>query len=1013
MKIQKHWINEILMKRKAQVSTVIIVETNDPKRVKELFEFLRESKVENIGDHKLIHYDVWEGLRNLRTNAPIDEKGDAIMQALGGGSGITPLPQALRKADDMLKTEKTIFIMTGIIEQIPALTLAVNNWCHHQDIFKTTNKSMVIIVISDASIFPQETLEKIPIITPPISLQNERQKLLVRIADSLSKKHNLKIEVKSELITTTSGLNLHETETVVLESIFRHKAILPEAVTSLKKEIVEKSGILEIYQPEYGFDAIGGYQSIKAFVYDSIIKILKMPERAKQFSVSMPRGALFYGPPGTGKTLFGKAIANETKLPFILLKTENIFSSLVGSSERKMKSALKIIEECAPAIVFMDEIDRMGTRSDISTDSVTGDTPVLIKSKGEIECISIKTCIDRYEKGEEIEILSIDKEFHGAFKKIRGAHSARRNDIYTIKCTGGKIRTTGDHSVFVFDNNSGYIVSKPTRELKVGDYLVSFYGNPSILEPQEIRVSDITTTITDRLGRKYRKIISNANLATKEFMRIAGYYLSEGCVSTTISFGFGSHHMDKIRELKKLMKEVFGIKPTWEGFKKHITAYEVEYNNAMLKEIFTKLFGKGAHTKKIPGFFYTLSTDLILELLDAYKEDSHTRKYGEIDYKSVSKELITELAWLMRLNKLPCRIYEENNPDHLSPQGTLIKGGMVYMLCVNNKGSLLDRIPTIMLRRIRKEACPVWKGNDSDFLRKDAMNRLRMKEILTKTEEYISLMLEIIKLHKEGKSWLEIERITQKISRGGAKHRYKRHKEKSSKQKLETSLAMIKYLRKLLDSDLGISQIKKIGLHEDEQRVYDVSVTDSKAFFGGNIPILLHNSGTSRRIFSQMLEYLGDESRKALMIGTTNTIEHLDEAFIRTGRFDRLIPVSYPDEKARKEIFNVHINVKRRVPVVSLNLEELVKETKTYTGAEIEELVKRATLIAFNDEGVSKVTQDHFKGAMKGFKIDTSQRLKQMRKFLAQAEKYCNDQNFLEKLKKEEKIDRIDALELE
>ena len=536
-KIQKSWINEILMKRKAQVSTCIIVETNDPRRIGELFRFLKESEIEYIGDHRLIHYDAWEGLRDLRTNTPIEEK-EGIMQALSGSS-VMSLSQALRKADVMLKTEKTIFILTGIIEPDPALTLALNNWCHHQALFNTTNKSTAIIIVSDASIFPQETLEKIPVITPPISTQNERRDLLVRIADSLSKKHNLKIEIKPELITTTSGLNLHETETVALESIFRYKSIKLEAVTSLKKEIVERSGILEIYQPEYGFDAIGGYSSIKNFVRDSIIKILRMPERAKQFSVSMPRGALFFGPPGTGKTLFAKAIANETKLPFILLKTENIFSSFVGSSERKMKSAIKIIEECAPAIVFMDEIDRLGTRSDISTDS-----------------------------------------------------------------------------------------------------------------------------------------------------------------------------------------------------------------------------------------------------------------------------------------------------------------------------------------------------------------------------------------------------------------------------------------------------------------------------------------GTSRRVFSQMLEYLGDENRKALVIGTTNTIEHLDEAFIRAGRFDRLIPVLYPDERARREIFNVHINVKRKVPIASLNLEELVDKTKTYTGAEIEELVKRAALIAFNDE-VSKVTQDHFREAMSGFKIDIGERLKQMKKFLSQAEKYCNDQNFLEKLKKEEKIDRIDALELE
>ena len=45
-KIQKSWINEILMKRKAQVSTCIIVETNDPRRIGELFRFLKESDID-------------------------------------------------------------------------------------------------------------------------------------------------------------------------------------------------------------------------------------------------------------------------------------------------------------------------------------------------------------------------------------------------------------------------------------------------------------------------------------------------------------------------------------------------------------------------------------------------------------------------------------------------------------------------------------------------------------------------------------------------------------------------------------------------------------------------------------------------------------------------------------------------------------------------------------------------------------------------------------------------------
>lgn len=76
----------------------------------------------------------------------------------------------------------------------------------------------------------------------------------------------------------------------------------------------------------------------------------------------LPRGLMLFGPPGTGKTLFAKAMAWQTGLPFINLRTENIFEELLGKSGRNLRDAIRLIEEASPALVFIDEIDRLGTR---------------------------------------------------------------------------------------------------------------------------------------------------------------------------------------------------------------------------------------------------------------------------------------------------------------------------------------------------------------------------------------------------------------------------------------------------------------------------------------------------------------------------------------------------------------------------------------------------------------------------------------------------------------------------
>lgn len=146
-------------------------------------------------------------------------------------------------------------------------------------------------------------------------------------------------------------------------------------IKELKSEIIERSDLIEIEEPEReGFASVGGYDAVKKFVINTIIKAISDPERAKRFNIRIPRGIIFFGPPGTGKTLFAKALAREVNLPFVNFRIENLFSQYLGVSGHNFKNSIALIEQLSPAIVFIDEIDRFGKRRTDVSDGASEET---------------------------------------------------------------------------------------------------------------------------------------------------------------------------------------------------------------------------------------------------------------------------------------------------------------------------------------------------------------------------------------------------------------------------------------------------------------------------------------------------------------------------------------------------------------------------------------------------------------------------------------------------------------
>jgi len=117
--------------------------------------------------------------------------------------------------------------------------------------------------------------------------------------------------------------------------------------------------------PDIKFDDIVGHNLVKDKLKE-IVSFLKNAKKLKKFGVKMPKGMLLYGPPGTGKTMLAKALAAEAELPFFATNGSDIKGYYINEKgERKllMDRIFNKAKKYAPSIVFIDEIDALGNRT--------------------------------------------------------------------------------------------------------------------------------------------------------------------------------------------------------------------------------------------------------------------------------------------------------------------------------------------------------------------------------------------------------------------------------------------------------------------------------------------------------------------------------------------------------------------------------------------------------------------------------------------------------------------------
>ncbi|MEL7035778.1 MAG: AAA family ATPase [Cyanobacteria bacterium J06592_8] len=147
-----------------------------------------------------------------------------------------------------------------------------------------------------------------------------------------------------------------------------------QAIAEVKPAVLRS---VEVESPNVSWEDIGGLETIKQTLRESVEGALLHPELYLQTKARPPKGILLWGPPGTGKTMLAKAVASQARANFIGVNGPELLSKWVGASEQAVRELFAKARLASPCVIFLDEIDTLApARGQYSGDSGVSDRVV-------------------------------------------------------------------------------------------------------------------------------------------------------------------------------------------------------------------------------------------------------------------------------------------------------------------------------------------------------------------------------------------------------------------------------------------------------------------------------------------------------------------------------------------------------------------------------------------------------------------------------------------------------------
>jgi ATP-dependent 26S proteasome regulatory subunit len=242
---------------------------------------------------------------------------------------------------------------------------------HLKNSFKT------IILVSPVMEIPTELEKEITVLNYPLPSREDLSELLDKIIVDVKQFKQVVIDLdepgRERLLQAALGLTLGEAENVFAKIIVKDERLSGDDVNEVfaeKQQIIRKSGLLEYCSTNENFEQVGGLAVLKDWLSK---RAAAFSNEAREFGLPAPKGILMLGVQGCGKSLCAKAVSTQWQLPLLRFDMGRMFGSLVGSSEENVRRAISVAESVAPAILWVDEIDKAfaGSQSSGASDGGT------------------------------------------------------------------------------------------------------------------------------------------------------------------------------------------------------------------------------------------------------------------------------------------------------------------------------------------------------------------------------------------------------------------------------------------------------------------------------------------------------------------------------------------------------------------------------------------------------------------------------------------------------------------
>lgn len=217
-----------------------------------------------------------------------------------------------------------------------------------------------LLMMSPVETLPTELLKDVTTLELPLPGLPEMRRQLQQALDlrASGKSSPLETSLEDRLSQAVLGLTLreaaHALSNVLRDADELTEEIVPRLVAE-KRHLIQGSNLLEFFDLDEGIGDIGGLDGLKEWIQQ---RSQAFSSDARSQGISNPRGVLLAGVQGCGKSLSARAIARMLGFPLVRMDIGALLESTRGGSEQNLRDVLKLMETIAPAVLWLEEIDK-------------------------------------------------------------------------------------------------------------------------------------------------------------------------------------------------------------------------------------------------------------------------------------------------------------------------------------------------------------------------------------------------------------------------------------------------------------------------------------------------------------------------------------------------------------------------------------------------------------------------------------------------------------------------------